>query len=533
MELVTHTIQTNELKCRSNIQVTLEDDMNVPDTKPDIEKLVKTQGEIQLTDINPSDGKVNVRGNLLFSLLYSSNDDIRPIHNIRGQIPFNETINMDNITVSDDVFCHFDLEDCQASLINSRKVSIRAILSLDCCQNEQKNTIIGTDIISEDAARAEMDEVAVPDGLNKKFCTISYTQLALQKNDIFRISDETTLPKGKPAIDTLLYYEMTPQNLQTRIVDDGIRIIGDMLLFALYTPEIEERRIEYIETEIPFDGIVNCNGCTENMIPDIEITVSSKEASAKPDEDGENRLLDIELILKLQMKFYEDDELQVLDDAYSTSCSLQLAREKINFEKLLMKNQSSVRVTDHIKINNGENILQICSTSGNVQIDEQEITDSGIQIEGAISLDILYITDNDDRPLGMAKGIIPFNHLIEVKGISPDDSYELQPDINQINILMIDSDEVEAKITLSLCALVFTGKTQDAITGITEAPLDLQKFNDMPGLAGIIAGPGDTLWDIAKEYNTTPESIMELNGLSDGQIHKGDRLLLMKIVDAV
>ena len=43
MELVTHTIQTNELKCRSNIQATLEDDMNVPDTKPDIEKLVKTQ----------------------------------------------------------------------------------------------------------------------------------------------------------------------------------------------------------------------------------------------------------------------------------------------------------------------------------------------------------------------------------------------------------------------------------------------------------------------------------------------------------
>ena len=79
MELITHTIQTNELKCRSNIQATLEDDMNVPDTKPDIEKLIKTQGEIQLADVTPSDGKVNVRGNLSFSLLYSSNDDIRPI----------------------------------------------------------------------------------------------------------------------------------------------------------------------------------------------------------------------------------------------------------------------------------------------------------------------------------------------------------------------------------------------------------------------------------------------------------------------
>jgi len=98
---------------------------------------------------------------------------------------------------------------------------------------------------------------------------------------------------------------------------------------------------------------------------------------------------------------------------------------------------------------------------------------------------------------------------------------------------MIDKEEVEAKITLSICALVFTSKNQDAITGITENPLDLQKFNDMPGLAGFIANDNDTLWDIAKEYNTTPESIMELNGLASSQIHKGDRLLLMKIVDGV
>ena len=172
MELVTHTIQTNELKCRSNIQATLEDDMNVPDTKPDFEKLVKPQGKIQITDISPSEGKVTVRGNLSFSLLYSSNDDIRPIHNMKGQIPFNESINMDNVTAADDVFCHFELEDCQASLINSRKVSIRAILSLDCCQNEQKNITIGTDIISEDAARAGMEESVPPEGLNKKFNTI-------------------------------------------------------------------------------------------------------------------------------------------------------------------------------------------------------------------------------------------------------------------------------------------------------------------------------------------------------------------------
>ena len=133
----------------------------------------------------------------------------------------------------------------------------------------------------------------------------------------------------------------------------------------------------------------------------------------------------------------------------------------------------------------------------------------------------------------MAKGVIPFSHLVEIKGISDDDSYELQSDINQINLIMIDKEEVEAKITISICALVFTSKNQDAITGITENPLDLEKFNDMPGLAGFIANESDTLWDIAKEYNTTVENIMQLNQLDSDRVKPGDKLLLFKQIDGI
>ncbi len=533
MELLTHSILTNEIKCQSYIQTTLEDDMNVPDTKPDIDKLIKIHGDIQLQDITPGEDKVTVRGNLNFSLLYFSKDDIRPIHNITGKIPFDETINMDGVSQGADVFCHFELEDCQSSLINSRKVSIRAILSLHCCQNEQNSVIIGTDIVSEDAVRAGMEMADLPEGLHKKYNSLTFTQPVLQKNDIFRINDEITLPKGKSSMDTILYHEIICQNVQTRLVEDGIRIMGDSSVFILYTPEDDDRRLEYFETEVPFDGIVNCNGCNDDMIHDIEIIPDTKELSIKSDEDGENRILDMELVLKLQMKFYEDEEIKILDDAYSTSCSLKLTKEPVSYEKLLMKNQSSVRVSDRIKADNNDNILQICRSSGMVQIDEQEITDDGIRIEGVISLDILYITDNDEQPINVVKGVIPFQHTIEIKGIAPDNSYELQPEISQITTLMADNSEIEAKVSLSICAIVFSRQSIHAITAIAEEPLDFKKLQEMPGLVGFIADSDDTLWSIAKKYFTTPESIMELNNLTSDEVKKGDRLILMKTVDAL
>ena len=48
MELITHTIQTNELKCRSNIQATLEDDMNVPAPNQILKNLLKHKAKYSL-----------------------------------------------------------------------------------------------------------------------------------------------------------------------------------------------------------------------------------------------------------------------------------------------------------------------------------------------------------------------------------------------------------------------------------------------------------------------------------------------------
>ncbi len=534
MKLALKTLHTNQIKCHASMQITLEDDINVPDTKPDIDFIIKQQGAIELTETKCEQDKVILTGTLPFTLLYASSDDIRPVHNMQGQIPFEETLNMDGLSPSDDVFCHYDLEDCQIHLINSRKISVRAIISFHCQSEEEAQSQAGTDIISDEAARAGMDTEVEPEGLHKKFTTISYTQSTPRQKDVFRIKDEITLPKGKPNLDTLLYYELTPQNIQTRLMEDGIRLTGDLLVFVLYIPEDEERRMEYLETELPLDGVVSCAGCNEQMIPDISFLPQNRGLEVKADEDGMQRILDVEMTLALNMKFYEDMEMEILDDAYSTACEVALTSNPLSFEKLLMKSQNVLRVSQHIKLENTqERILQICTTTGKIQIDEQEIQKNGIALEGIVELDIFYIADNDDRPLGSTKGVIPFRHFLEIKNITPDDHYLLQSDINQISVIMLDAEEMEAKVVINLGAIVFTSSSKQVITEMEEAPLDLERLQKMPGIVGFIAGENSTLWDLAKEYSTSPESIMELNGLSSEQIHPGDRLILAKQVDGL
>lgn len=534
MELHSRNIHCYQTICQSDLQITLEDDRNVPDSKPDAESLVKTQGDVQITDVSSTDGKAIIRGVLSFQILYTTTEEIQLVHNLSGEIPFEETVNMDNLQTDDDILCHTDLEDCQASLINSRKISIRALLSIHCCKKTETKLEAGTNISDTGAAMAEMEDIVIPAGLHLRHQNVTFTELAGRKRDILRIKDETMLPKGKSNIDSVLYYEIAPQNLQNRLTGDGVRVTGDLSVFVLYTPEDDERRLEYFETELPFDEVIHCDECDESMIPDFSILTGAKELNCKPDDDGENRVIELELILKLEMKFYQDVTMQLLEDAFSTACELKLERTDTVSERLLLRNQSTARISDRIPIEkNAERILQLCSTTGKVQIDEQSIVENGIQLEGVVLLDILYITENDDKPLSLVKGIIPFSHFIEVRGIKPQDYYELQSDVSQISVMMLDSEEIEAKVILSLCALVFTKQECRIITGIEEAPLDLERLHKMPGLVGLIVNEDVSLWNIAKKYGTTPESIKELNHLERDILQKGDKVLLMKMVEGV
>ena len=100
-------------------------------------------------------------------------------------------------------------------------------------------------------------------------------------------------------------------------------------------------------------------------------------------------------------------------------------------------------------------------------------------------------------------------------------------------MIMLDAAEIEAKAVLSIGAIVFTPAECQVVCEIAEAPQDLERLQKMPGIVGFIVSDNVSLWDIAKEYQTSTESIMALNGLTSEEVHPGDRLILAKQVDGL
>lgn len=516
MEILKKNIRMNRQKSKAVNQITLEEDMNVPDSKPDAGSIIQESGNVKIEDTKILDNQVLLSGYLEVKILYVSDSEDRQIHRLDTRLPFEERLNLEGVEAGDNIRVKWDLEDLNVHLINSRKMSIQALVTFMASIEELYDTQAAVELHG-------MEEISTR---TKELQPLS---LAVQKKDILRIRDEINLASNKPNIGELLWESVQLRGTDVRVMDGQLDIRGELFIFVLYAGDDENSTKQWIETALPFQGSIECSGCSSAMIPDVEISLAGSTLEVRPDYDGEERLIQLEVVLDLDIKLYEEESVEILSDVYSPAKELVPITSQEVYESLVIKNFSKCRAGERIRMEaNQPRMLQICHSKGEVKIDETRITEKGIQVEGAVYVSILYITADDTLPFALMHGMVPFQHMIEVEGINQDCRYSLKTELEQLSTMMIDSEELEVKISVNLGVLIVQVHREDCIVDVEEHDLDLKKIQELPGIVGYIVQPGDSLWNIAKTYYTTPDRIMELNALETEEVQPGNRLLIIK-----
>lgn len=314
-------------------------------------------------------------------------------------------------------------------------------------------------------------------------------------------------------------------------MDGKVSIRGEIMTFLLYLSEENHVPVQYLEWELPFSTEIDCSECEEDMVGNIHICIGSHQLEVKPDLDGEERTLSLEVILDLDMKAYREESAEFLQDLYSAKEELIPKNSPFYYENLIVKNNAKTKVTRRIRIENDHSrILQLIHVDGTVKVDEMELREDGIFVEGVVLADLLTITGDDQSPLYGWTEAIPFSYLVEAKNLTEGDNYELEAMLNQIHGMMIDGDEVELKAHISLNVIAFSLKEGSVITEVEERPYNYEKMKTIPGVAGYIVGKNENLWEIAKMYGSTIEEMKKMNHLTDEELKEGQKLLIVKKV---
>ena len=428
---------------------------------------------------------------------------------------------MDGVQEYDVIQASGEIEDLTIGVIHSRKISVRAVILLKTEEPQEKEDELCVGIEADD-------------GCEKRYRNTNILQLLCMKRDQCRQKSEITLPSSKPNVQEILWKSLEIRNLDTKMGQDGVKLSGEVLISVLYQEEEETDRVQWYETVIPLDCGVECDAGTEaDIIYKVKARPASMELEVKPDYDGEERVLVLELVMNLDIRVWKEPEISMLEAVYSLKKEIIPVCTGVTLHHISVKNDSQCRLTEQMELaESQEKILQICSCEGTVHLESTELTEQGVRAEGILVTELIY----------------PFEQLIEIpqqtartERNKPEElealerknklQTELDCRISQLSAVMLDQDHVEIKAVIGLDLLAFEQEQIDNITDMREEALDMEQLQKRPGLVGYIAKDGDSLWSIAKENHTTVEDILRDNHRTDKDLCRGEKILIVKKVE--
>lgn len=515
MEFCKENIHTCVRKASKYSQLTVDDDFNIPDYKDDIDRIIATSSHVLMGEVAAEDGKVRVNGTVCFKTLYKTVGEASGIEVYEGEIPFEDLVNVDGVCRTDFAESKCKIEDITVSMINSRKIEVRGLIGNAVTVYEDKDTECAIDLIGGQ-------------GIECLYKDASFTDLVISKNDIFKIKEELEIQDNKPNIREIVWHSVELRNSSVKALDDKISIRGELEIFVIYKGTEEHSSLQYLLSVRSIVKELDCQGAKEGMMMETMCELGKGEVSCRQDKDGEDRIIAVDYNVNMNIKMYEDKEYHLLNDLFSPTVNINPICEELKFENLIMRNSAKEKLTHRQKIGmDKEKVLSISYAFGSVDVDDIDVREDSIIVNGVVKVCVLYVAAGDE-PLSSKLFDIPFEYVVDTVSLPATASVRITPSLDMLSASLLGSEEMEIKAQVNLGISIFVSEKADVIVDMEVSDIDYDKKAAMPGIVGYIVKEGDTIWSIARKYYATTESIRCINSLDTDDIKAGDRLLIVK-----
>ena len=209
-------------------------------------------GNVTLEDTVVSGENAWIKGKLEFAVLYRGDREDKKVEMLSGNLPFQEKMNLDGVEDGTRLLGKGKLEDLSVTLINSRKMGIRALVEVKVEAKAEGCQEIATGVAENGRYQEKRKECELLD-------------LVGNKQDVIRVRGELTLPSSKPNIYQILWKCVQPINLEGILQEEAVRVTGELRIGILYLDR-EKEQLQWYESELPIDTELEMDGVTDGDI---------------------------------------------------------------------------------------------------------------------------------------------------------------------------------------------------------------------------------------------------------------------------
>ena len=509
MELINESINMMETVASSKTQTLAEGDIIVPDIKPDILKLLQVDAVSHITDKEVFDGSIELSGKVDLKILYIPDNECDRIKSIITSFDFTESIENRKITAGAYAVVSSNVERVEFSMLNSRKLRIKAVVGIEYEIINSVHTDITVDIADCDEMEMSKEIVALQ----------SCVDLS---EHIISLEESIEIPAGQGSVRELLKLDMTISDTEYKAMSGKVIVKGDVNVAALYNNT--DGGVEYCESQIPFTEIFECPHISEESVCDIDYTVRENEVNIAEDSDGDLRVINVGVEITAQMKASETVQAEMICDCYRPFSRTVLEKKSVMLEEVVAKPimQNTVRETVETG-SKAPSVSGVYNVITKPVVKKVSIENNKLLCEGYIEACVLYLSDSSENPVYSLKKDIPFSYMMECENNADNAQAKVKAQIKHTGYNLNAAGEVEIRCILLISANIIRTREMDIIYNIESEDI---LPSDRNGIVICFVQPGDSLWSIAKRYGVPQNAIIEFNELKDESLKVGERLLI-------
>ncbi|AWZ49334.1 peptidase M23 [Clostridiaceae bacterium 14S0207] len=513
MELIKENIEYEQLLGENCADTVLRDEYVIPDTHPDVGEILMLDARPRVTSVQVLQDKVFVEGVVDYNLMYlNKNEGVSEVHGVNYSTAF--TNNIDCRGALSDMNCDAEcfVEHMECSIVNERKVCIEGIIKLKTEIYNKRGYEIVKDVEGSDDIQFWKEPIQV----DKVIENISTDLMA---------ESHMKVPMEKPQIDKVMKWNVNLHKKDVKLLEGKLKIEAWANIKILYKAPENNRDIYSIEDDVLVQKEVSVEKIKEGMNNYTFYEILDLDYVTKEDDLGENRLMDIVLMCKANTTIMNKEEIQIIEDAYSPSMLLDMEKQK--YDMNIIQNQVCVEkvirgdIEVDMEMPSPREII-LCKSTLNVT--DKKIVEDRVVIEGVMDVTVLYRSNEEQTPIYCIQDQIPFSSPVDMPGTK----IHMQA-VSKISLEDVAADIQAGNISVKAVAKVYVRvnyiESKEFLINIGESEGELPKKK--ASIIIYVVQKGDTLWKIAKRYNTTIENIVKVNNIEEPEkLKEGTKLII-------
>ncbi|AYO29272.1 DUF3794 domain-containing protein [Biomaibacter acetigenes] len=537
VQLTKELVRVDQVVGEDKAQSVVEGIITLPNGKPDIQQVISVDATLNTESLETDiiENKVIVEGKIDVNAMYvgAVPEGTQPVHFVEGTVDFSFFVKIPGAKKNMDVRVKAKIEHIQFSFDPNRPREIKVRIIVEFFVKVTKRVEI--EIVVDATGPADLQVL-------KKSLRIEDVVGEASAQNI--VKSDVSVPDNKPDILEIIKVEGKARETETKIIDDKIIIEGVLEVSVLYVASVPagefQQPVHFMEVEVPFTQFVEIPGAKEGMAKLVKVEVEHIRGRRK-----DARTVTVEAILKIKAKVFETKILNVVVDIFSPSEKLEVEKTLLKVDQVIGEAENEIVVKEVLTVPDEKPpIEQIYRTKAKATVTESRIIDDKVIVEGTLTLETLYVADVTGipgaplQPLHFMEHEVPFTTFVEIPGAKENMTLDFDVNVEHVSSKVDPNDprRFEVRAVLGLRAKVTQMVQIEVVVNVVEPEEEEKeeekkekekKEEEKPSMTIYIVQKGDTLWNIAKRYNVTVDSIVKANNIANpDSIMPGQQLVI-------